>query len=455
MIIFRPWESQRIVKYLKDCNVKKHIQQNLTRRVFLKKVGTTAVGAMAVPLVVPSRVFGENSPSNQITIGCIGVGGMGTNNMRSFLGLSDCRVLAVCDVDRNHVQRAKGIVDQSYSNNDCNAYNDYRQLIARDDIDAIMIATPDHWHALVAVAAAKAGKDIYGEKPIAHSIKEGRAIADAVKRYGRVWQTGSWQRSQANFRKACELVLNGRIGKVNRIEVGLPVGPPSKENIPFVVQNPPSHLDYNFWVGPSPWLPYQEKYVHGDWRWRLEFGGGAILDWIGHYLDIAHWGMGWDNTGPYEIMGKGEFQSRGIYNAAIRFRVEMKYPGDVDVVVADGQQIRNGTAWHGDKGSIWVDRGRLEVSPKELLQESVRPGEILLYRSPGHQREFLDCIKSRKQTLAPAETAHRSATPGHLGQISMMLGRKLRWDAEKEQIIGDEIANRMLGNAMRSPWNLS
>ena len=379
---------------------------------------------------------------------------MGTGNMRSFLGQRDCQMVAVCDVDRKHRERAKAIVDKKYGNKDCQAYHDFRDLLARDDIDAVVVATPDHWHGVVAVAAAAAGKDIYGEKPIGHTLVEGRAIADAVHRYHRIWQTGSWQRSQRNFRYACELVLNGRIGKVHKIEVGLPVDNRSTQVVEAVSKSPPEHLDYDRWVGPSHVLPYQPGWVHFHWRWNLAFGGGAILDWVGHHVDIAHWGMGWDHTGPVEIEGSGTYQDQGIYDAAHQFRVWTRYRGGEELIIAGNDGIPNGTKWIGDLGWVYVDRGRLDAHPKSLLQERFSADEVHLTRSPGHHREFLDCVKTRRETLTPAETAHRSASPGHLGQIAMMLGRKIRWNPDTEEIIGDDTASRLLGNPLRSPWRV-
>jgi len=429
------------------------------RRNFLRTALVTA-GVAAVPWIIPARVLGQEgrpAPSNMITMGCVGVGGQGSGNMGSFLEELDCRVLAVCDVDRKNLENAKRTVDKKYGNNDCKAYTDFRELIARRDIDVVSMATPDHWHAGVSVAALKAGKDVYGEKPIGHTLLDGRAIADAARRYGRVWQTGSWQRAGRDFRHAAELVLNGRIGKVHTIEVGLPVDGTSTKNVPFKPgQTPPPQLDYDFWVGPAPYLPYQEEYLHFVWRWNLNFGGGAILDWVGHHQDIAHWGMGWDKTAPIEeVEGHGTYMNQGIYTAAYRFRVEMKYRGGVHCVLAGNEpDIRGGTKWIGPDGWVWVDRGGIDTEPKSLLKEIFGPNEIHLYRSPGHEREFLDCVKSRKETLAPAETAHRSATPGHLGQISMLVGRKLRWNSDTEEIIEDPEASRMLGIPMRAPWSL-
>ncbi len=430
--------------------------RGISRRRFMQRSAIVA-GGIAAPWIVPSSALGRGArpaPSNLITMASIGVGGMGSGNMHNFMNLDDCRVLAVCDVDREHAAGAKQRVDEKYGNQDCKVYHDFRDVLARDDIDAVVISTPDHWHAAIAVAAAAAGKDIYCEKPISHCYLEGRAIADAVKRYGRVWQTGSWQRSVGNFRQACELVRNDRIGKVHTIEVGLPVNGSSREYVPFTQQTPPDQLDYEFWVGPSPRVAYQEKRVHYHWRWHLNYGGGALLDWIGHHLDIAHWGMNWDHSGPIEIDAHGVYQGNGIYNAAHQFHVAMKYRGDVSLTVSGNEGMATGTKWIGSDGWVYVDRGRIDAHPKSLLKEQMGPQDTHLLHSPGHGRNFIDCIKLRKQALTPAETAHRSVAPGHLGQISMQLGRKLRFDPDTEQIIDDPTATRMLGHGMRAPWSL-
>jgi predicted dehydrogenase len=272
-------------------------EQGLNRRQFFKKSGLLTAGALAAPAIIPGSALGKSgtvAPSRRITLGCIGVGGMGTGNMRSFLELDDVQVVAVCDLDKNHLKRAKGIVDAKYGNTDCRMYKDFRDLLARNDIDAISMATPDHWHAITSIAAAESGKDIYGEKPLSHCIAEGRAMCNAVQRYGRIWQTGSWQRSVSNFRQAVEIVRNGLIGEVKEVHVGLPQGYSfNGSDDDLIVQPPPPELDYDFWVGPSPYADYFPAKAHWNWRWQLDFGGGQLCDWIGHHCDIAHWDWTW------------------------------------------------------------------------------------------------------------------------------------------------------------------
>ena len=433
---------------------------HISRRQFIARTAGTALGAIGLPYIVPSSVLGRAgnvAPSNRITMGCIGVGWQGGSNLDSFIGEKDCQIIAVCDVDENHKQEAADRVNSHYGNKDCATYHDFRELLARADIDTVSLGLPDHWHAIPAIEAARSGKDIFGEKPLSHDLRQGRAMCDAVRRYGRIWQTGSWQRSQENFRRACEPVINGRIGKVTRVEVGLPAGhsdfgqTQGQEGI----GPPPAELDYDLWLGPAPYEPYCPARVHKNWRWHLDYGGGQLMDWVGHHVDIAHWGLGFDYTGPHEIEGTGEYPKDGLWNSPTRYRLTAKYPNDITMVIAGGHDdIRGGTKWIGADGWVWVDRGGLDAEPKKILDEKIGPNETHLYDSPGHWRNFLDCVKSRKTTITPCEVAHRSATPGHLGQITMLLGRKIRFNPATEEIIDDPTAASLLGGAMRSPWHL-
>jgi len=433
---------------------------SISRRRFLQGAAGTVVGAVSFPYIVPSSVLGTRArvaPSNKITMGCIGIGWQGGSNMNSFLGQKDCQIVAACDVDKRHLEGAVSRINNRYKNKDCAVYHDFRELLARDDIDTVSLGLPDHWHAVPAVMAARTGKDIFGEKPLSHNLKEGRAMCDAVERYGRIWQTGSWQRSQSHFRQACELVINGRVGKVHTVEVGLPAGHSdfggTKGQEGIVA--PPAELDYDFWIGPAPYAPYCPARVHKNWRWHLDLGGGQLMDWVGHHVDIAHWGLGFDYEGPYEIEGHCEYPKDGLWNTATKYRLTAKYPKGITMTIAGGHRdIRSGTKWIGEDGWVWVDRGGIDANPKEILKEKIGPDEKHLFRSPGHWRNFLDCVKSRKTTLTPCEVAHRSATPGHLGQIAMLLGRKIRFNPKTEEILNDPTATRMLGRPMRSPWHI-
>ncbi len=461
------------------------LRQRLSRRRFLAATGA----ALAAPTFIPASVLGadDRAPaSERVTLGVLGWGMQGPANTNEFLHLKDCQVVAACDLDKNHLQQALDKINGHYGNKDCKPYQDYREMMARTDIDAVMLAVPDHWHALVATEAARNKKDIYGEKPLARTIAEQQAIVKAVQHNGRIWQTGSWQRSQAPFRKAAEIVRNGLIGKVTHVEVGLPsnhhdfagTAPavlakfPSAPKDPeylakvvpgtpdwdLAVSEPPSEFDYKTWIGPSQMEPYISARVHMNWRWNYNTGGGQLLDWIGHHCDIAHWGLGFDNNGPSEIEGVGEFPPKNaIWNSCTKYRITLKYPEDITMTIAGGHSdIRSGAKWIGTDGWVWVDRSGYDASNLDwFVKIPDDKYKVKLYHSDNHQRNFIECVKSRKPTIAPVETAHHSAIPGHLGLISMLMGRKIKWDVEKEIIIGDPEASKLLTRPYRQPWKLA
>lgn len=426
----------------------------LTRRSFLR--GTAALAAF--PAIIPASVIGANPPSERIVMGALGVGSMGQGDVRGFLGKSNVQMVAVCDVDRNHLAATKKIVDDHYGNPDCRTYGDFRDLLAREDLDAVTTALPDHWHALQSVAAARAGLDIYGQKPLARSIREGRAIVDAVHRYQRVWQTGSWQRSVAHFRKGAELVRNGRIGTVRRVEVGLPNG----RNPALAVQPPtppPPELDYDMWLGPAPWRPHSSfgrGSVHWDWRWIMDYSGGQLTDWAGHHIDIAHWGLGADDTGPVKISGRGEYPIDALYDVPYAYHCTCTYADGIEMTVANQsrQPKGMGTRWIGDHGWVHVSRGGISAEPASLLSEQIGPEETRLYESRNHHENFLDCVKSRRPTITPVEAAQRSISAGLLCEIAMLTGRTLHWDPDREDFRNDPGASALLGRAYREPWHL-
>lgn len=439
--------------------------QIISRRAFIKRAAT----AIAAPYIVPSSVLGKDSqpaPSNRITMGLIGLGSMGMRHVKGFLQEDDCRIVAVCDVDAGRRRAASKEINKHYNSRGCAQYNDFRELISRSDIDALCISAPDHWHSIPVIIGARAGKDIYGEKPLALTVSEGRAMVKVVHRYRRVWQTGSWQRSTAHFRFACELVRNERIGRLQKVEVGIGLGykPGGGQSTvyridPQPVMPIPEGFDYEMWLGPAPWAPYTEKRCHWNFRWILDYSGGQVTDWGTHHIDIAHWGMDRDGTGPTEIEGKGVFPDDGLWNAAVDYDFKCKYENGVTMYVGSNNHYPQGVRFIGNSGWVHVTRSGLDANPKSLLKEKIGPGEIHLPRPAGnhrqgHRRDFLDCVKTRAKTITPIEAAHRSATVAHLGNIAMLLGRKIRWDPKREQIIGDPAANRMLSRPMRSPWYL-
>jgi predicted dehydrogenase len=433
----------------------------ISRRQFLAR---TSVAALVFPNIVPSIVLGQGdtpAPSNRITIGIVGWGMQGPPNTRALWALKDCQVVAACDLDKRNLDNAVKDINEHYENQDCKAYHDYRELMARKDIDAVMLAVPDHWHALMCIEAARNKKHIYGEKPLAKTLYEQQAIVKAVKKAGVIWQTGSWQRSVANFHKAAEIVRNGYIGTVTHVEVGLPDGHNdfARNRKESAITAPPAELDYETWIGPSQMMPYIPCRVHKNWRWNYNTGGGQLIDWVGHHLDIAHWALDFDNSGPSEVHGVGDMPpTAAIWNTAKKFRVEMKYPKNISITMAGGHpDIKKGTKWIGTDGWVWVDREKFDASNKEFTEFKRLPDDyrkVKLYLSENHQRNWIDCIKSGKPTITPVETAHRSATPGHLGLISMIVGRKIKWDVKKERILGDKTATMLMTREYRAPWKM-
>ena len=431
--------------------------RSLDRRQFLKSATTAVAGVVAFPYIIPSSALGKDgsvAPSNRLVHGCIGVGSRGSGDMRGFLGRNDVQIVAVCDVDKDRLDKARQTVDGKYGNGDCATYHDFRDLIARSDIDTLSLAMPDHWHSIPAIMGARAGKDIYAEKPLARTIYEARQMANAVHRYNRIWQTGSQQRSTANFHRACELVRNGRIGKVSRVEVGLPTG---RQGPAAEVRPVPEGLDWDFWLGPAQYRPYMEfgkRGVHWDWRWVSDYSGGQLTYWAGHHIDIAHWGLGLERTGPVEIYGSGQFPEDGIYDVAMTYKFHCRYANGLEMTVANNKQIPQGATWYGEKGKIYVRRGRLEADPAEVLNETIGPDEIRLYESRDHIGNFVECVKSREETVAPIEIGLRSISVGLLGEIAMLTGQKLQWDPQNERFLNSDEANRMLRRPMRGPWHL-
>jgi len=439
-------------------------RKTIARRTFLKS--TTAV--IAAPYIIPSSVLGRDerpAPSNRITMGLIGLGSMGMRHVKGFLQEDDCQIIAVCDVDANRRNAAAQEINKHYGNNDCARYNDFRDMVWRNEIDTLCISVPDHWHSIPAISGVRVGKDIYGEKPLALTISQGRAMVEAVHRYNCIWQTGSWQRSTEHFRFACELVRNQRIGTLQRVEVGIGGGynpgggKPTVHRIdPQPVMSIPEGFDYEMWLGPAPWAPYTEKRCHWNFRWIVDYSGGQVTDWGGHHIDIAHWGMGCDETGPVKVVGRGIFPEDGLWNTAVDYNFECTYGNGVTLHVGSNNHYLQGVRFIGDKGWVHVTRSGLDANPKRLLKEKIGPEEVHLARPSGnhrqgHRRDFLDCVKTRAQTMTPIDVGHRSVTVAHLGNIAMLLGRAIRWDPKREQIINDPSATRMLGRPMRSPWN--
>jgi len=430
----------------------------------------------AVAATVPSTVLGRESrpaPSERITLGLIGLGSRGFNLLEEFLGHRDAQVVAVCDVDSFHYrdnpwgkgkafgrEPAQQVVDKHYAREKSgtteravSVYSDFREVCTREDIDAIVVATPDHWHALCTLTALRAGKDVYCEKPVTHLFHEGQAVYREVASRNAVFQTGSQQRSEAVFRHAVELVINGHIGKVQRVEVGLPPGY-DKPQGDATVQPAPQSIDYDMWCGPAPVLPYMRARHHRWWRGHRAYGGGVLMDWIGHHNDITHWALGMDQSGPSKIEAVGwTFPATSVYNTPHQYEILCEYETGVTTSIASRHAI--GSRIIGDEGWLYVQRGKLEASDSRLAKLDFDCGPKRVYHSDNHTRNFLDCIRTRRACIAPAETAHRSITPGHLGYVSHTLGRSLQWDAAIERVIGDDEANQLLTSVdYRAPWRI-
>ncbi|MBT3277867.1 MAG: Gfo/Idh/MocA family oxidoreductase [Phycisphaerales bacterium] len=425
----------------------------VSRRSLLK----ATAGAAALPTILTAPLFGADAPSNRINMALIGCGGMGRGNARNLMQKPSVQFVAACDVDSNHAKQSAGTFNKKYNTKGTKTYSDYRKLVLNKNIDAVIIATPDHWHASIGIACAQAGMDIYGEKPLTRYLKEGRELVNAVEDAGCVWQTGSWQRSKNQFHRACELVRNGRIGKLTHVEVGLPTGKTNK--ISAAVQPVPKDLDYNAWVGPARKLPYRSQQVHFNWRWVLAYGGGQLLDWIGHHGDIAHWGMDCDNTGPVSVKPiVATYPTGGLWNAPIHYKCECTYKNGVKMTVADVANTSRGmgTKFIGENGQ-WIHCGRKGIwaSDPKVLRSVIQPNEIKLYNTGGdHHGNFVDCIRTRKKTITPIETAHRSASIGHLCMIALETGQTISFNPDTEQILNNPKAAAMLQRAYRAPYTL-
>jgi len=389
---------------------------------------------------------------------------MGTGHVRGFLRHQDVRVTAVCDVRKTYRDRAKKIVDEHYGDQACEAYDDFRELLARDDVDAVMIATPEHWHALIGIEAARRGKHMYYEKPMSLTVAEAKAVREAVNCYGVVFQFGTQQRSSHDYRFTCELVRNGKIGQLHTIMIGSAGGEYSR--IPNQRPQPvPPGFDYDMWLGPAPWAPYCDVRVSRTWMFISDYGLGCLDGaWGIHDVDIAQWVNDSDASGPIEVEGSGRFYD-DIRDAAYSWEVEHKYANGVrlihmDLVTARKRaeqfRIRNymASVIFGTEGWIYVSRRGMQTHPESLMRTVIGPNEIKVIKSDSHHRNFLDAIKTGQPTISSVEAAVRAETVCQQADIAMRLGRKLRWDPVREVFIDDEEANRMLSRAMRSPWHL-
>jgi len=445
---------------------------NKTRRSFLKTSGAAAVA----PAIVSSSIFGNKAraaANERINFGVIGTGGRGFAVMGSFLGEKDAQVVAVCDVEDLHygkhqtrqgqprgLEPAKLAVEQRYSKDSernykgCDTYKDFRELCARDDIDAVIVATPDHWHALATLEALRNGKDVYCEKPVTHFFAEGQAVYQTVAEKEAIFQVGSQQRSSENFRRGVELVQNGVIGKVKEVIVGLPRGHNKPDGDPTIT-DPPEDQDYEMWTGPAKMMPYMNARNHWNWRWHTNYGGGQLMDWIGHHNDICHWGLDMDKSGPISVQAKGwTYPETDVYDSPVNYELLCEYEGGITTSVGSVNPM--GTKWIGENGWVYVNRGKFEASNPEWTKKDFKAGEITVYKSQGHSKNFLEGVKTRTECICPAETGHRSITPGHIAYVSEALGgEKLQWDPKKEEIVGNPDAQKkLMALPYRGDWSI-
>ena len=448
----------------------------LNRRQFLTR-STAAVAALGFPAIVPSAAFGAN---DRIALGCIGMGGRGTLNMRNFLGLDACRVVAVCDVQRDRRQAAKGLVDAKFGDKGCAMYGDFREVIARKDIDAVMIAPQDHWHSLVATAAANAGKDMFCEKPTGVCVNDGFAIRSAIRKNKRMFQSGMWQRSLGNFRQGCELVRNGHIGKLTEVQVAVE-GPhfQPKYQGPYDPQPVPEGFDWAMWQGPARFNAFNAgRVAYPDWYLLNDYCEGWTTNWGVHHLDIAHWGCPALGAEPFEVECGGTYYvNKGFADNIETWKATFTYASGLRLVFSDDRQQKIGTKFIGEKGWVHVNRGdQISAGPDDLLKICPKEGDVRLlppgctvndvttlktkegartsYKSLNHWEGLLDAMRSRRDPLADIDATHVASTLGMIAGIAARLGEKLKWDWKTERFVGNDLANAMLVRPMHNGWKL-
>jgi len=429
------------------------MSNSLTRRLVLKRGLAGIIAYAAAPNFFPAALFGKSAPSNRLNVGLVGTGLICSSHIGALIGRDDCRIVALSDVWRSKAVRSLERVEKAYgAEKDSGAYKGveiyarYEDLVARDDIDVVFITTPDHWHAPVAQAAMVNGKDVYCEKPLTLTLREGRVLVDTARRHGRILQAGMQQRSNRSFRKAAEIVRNGLIGDITRIRTRLGEFPPP---LPLPAQPIPPDLDYDRWLGPTPWRPFNEKRIRGDygggWRCFWEYGARKNGDWGAHHFDIIQWALGMDDSGPVEFIPKG-FQGapHQTHVYANGIRVE-RYEDGLKAMIE----------FKGTKGTVWVSRGdEFETDPFSLAARPLRGEDVHLYASEDHHTDFFNCVRTRQRPICDVEIGHRTASVCHLSGIAEKLGRTIRWDPVKEEILGDPIAGRLLDRPRRAPYAL-
>ncbi len=420
-----------------------HVTAEGTRRDFLRQ--SAILGGLGVLGTWPRSLRGAAAPSEKIRLGFIGLGGQGNSNLGALMKYA----VALCDVDTKRLGAAQArVLDKTKTR--CATYSDYRKLLESKDVDAVVVSTPDHWHALITIDACQAGKHVYCEKPLTLTIAEGRAMVKAARKHKCIVQTGSQQRSDSKFRLACELVRNGKLGKIKTVKVGLAGVNFKGPAVPN--SDPPAELDYDFWLGPAPKVPYNPKHVHYNFRFFWDYSGGQQTNWGAHHLDITQWALGMDESGPIEVEGKARYNANKWYEVPEWTHLVYKYANGV--VVHCGQDFKMGATFEGEKGTLHVNRGKLEASDPDLLKQKFTDQDTRLYVSSNHHNNWLDCIRTGKLPICDVEIGHRSATVCHLGNLAVRTGRKITWDPAREEVVGDSEAAKMVSRPYRAPWKL-
>jgi predicted dehydrogenase len=428
----------------------------VTRRGFMKTAGVAAGAMTAFPSIVPATVLGQAAPSKVLTVACVGVGGMGLSHIAQMLDRPAVRIVAVADVDAHHQKRAAQLINAKYGDQACKTFGDFREATRSKDVDLITVATPDHWHALPAIDAIRNGKDVFVEKPLTLTVREGQVLVEELRKHKRIGQTGTMQRSSEGFHRAAELIRNGRLGKISHIDVLIPanncyVGATWK---PEAV---PEGLDYDVWLGPAPYAPYTSQRTHYQFRYNLDYAGGQTTNWGAHYLDIAQWALGMDESGPVEVDGSGVFPSSGLFTAPTRVDVRYAYASGVTMRMrtrTDGIYDGN-IIFYGEKGRLDVSRSKLKSTPESILKEQIGDNEVRLYKSRDHFGNWIECVKTRALPVSDLAIGHKTTNLCNIGNIVMQVQRKLTWDPVSERFAGDAMANRMLSRPMRGPWSLA
>jgi predicted dehydrogenase len=428
----------------------------LTRRRFLQR-SSAATAAFAAPQIITSPLFGQSAPSNRLTLGLIGAGNIGVAHLDTLIGYKDTvRVLGVCDVDRDRRESSAERLNREYGSKDCRPYADFRELNRRSDIDAVLICTPDHWHALIALDAIRQGKDLYIEKPLTLTIAEGRTLVNEARQYGRVVQHGTWQRSMKRYHDLVEFVRSGGLGKLQYVECL--IGANNRHvGATWQPEPVPEGLDWDMWLGPAPWRPYTFNGCHYNFRFIADNASGQMTNLGAHCLDMGQWVLDMDQSGPVEIEGHGDYPTSGLFTTPTRIDVTFRYASGVPMYCRTDLAVsgNNTSRFFGERGWLDIGYSKMSASDPNLLREMQAPNKaVKVPSSKNHYDDFFAAMRTRQRTIADAETAHRTTTVCNLGQIAMTLGRKLRWDPAKEEFIGDEMANRLRSRPMRAPWSL-